>query len=119
MAQKPWLLKDTKEDNFIEVMGAKVFLKPLKYGKSRQAMSVAVTINGKGEVNVDSSLLATLRAVYQIRDWEITDENDEKLPITLETLDEKLSEEFVEELVTKVNEKQGTDQEVSKDEKKK
>jgi hypothetical protein len=114
---KPWLVKESTEENFVEVMGAKVFLKPLKYGKSRQALSVSMKIDQKGNVDLDSSLLATLRALYQIKSWELTDENDKELPVNLETID-SLNESFVEQLVSEINEKQGTDQEVAEDEKK-
>lgn len=104
MTNKPWLKKDTHET--IEVMGTKITLKPLKYGKSREAMSLSVHVDPMtGKASMDTALLATLRALHQIGDWELTDDNDEKLPISLETLDNVLAEEFVEELVTKINSK--------------
>lgn len=116
---KPWLVKKETSDFYVEVMGAKVYLKPLKYGKAREALNVALTIDTMtGKASMDSGLLATLRALYQIKDWEITDENDEKLPINLKTLDEELGEDFVEEMITKINEKAQAVSEVTETEKK-
>lgn len=116
---KPWLVKKETDDLFIEVMGAKVYLKPLKYGKSREALNLALTIDTTtGKASMDSGLLATLRALYQIKDWELTNEEDEILPISLKTLDEELGEDFVEELITKVNDKTKDSSEVTEQEKK-
>jgi hypothetical protein len=116
---KPWLVKKDSKETFVEVMGAKVYLKPLKYGKSREAMSIAVKVNPMtGKADMDTGLLATLRALYQIKDWELTNENDEKLPITLETLDNELSEEFVEKLIQAINLKTQGKNEVTEEEKK-
>lgn len=115
---KPWLAKkDTQK--VIEVLGAKITLKPLKYGKAREALSLALTVNQKtNKAAVDSGLLATLRALHQIADWELTDENDEKLPINLNTLDELLDESFVQELVQEISTQGTPDSSVSEDEKK-
>jgi hypothetical protein len=116
---KPWLIKKDTEDKFVTVMGAKVYLKPLKYGKAREALNVALKLDTMtGKASMDTGLLATLRALYQIKDWELTDDNDEKLPVNLKTLDEELSEEFVEALIQEINKHGKADSEVSEDEKK-
>lgn len=115
---KPWLNKKD-EGKSIEVMGAKIFLKPLKYGKAREALNVALKVNTvTGQASMDSGLLATLRALYQIKDWELTDENDEKLPITLETLDEVLGEDFVQLMIQEINTHGKADSEIDEQEKK-
>lgn len=112
---KPWLAKkDT--DKFVEIMGVKIYLKALKYGKSREALSLALKVNTTtGTASMDSGLLATLRALYQVKSWELTDENDEPLPITLATLDE-LDDDFVSLMIQAINELGG--QEVTPAEKK-
>lgn len=115
---KPWLAKK-ESGKFVVVEGVKVFLKPLKYGKSREALSVALTVNQRtGEAKVDTGLLATLRALYQIKDWELTDENDEKLPINLNTLDEVLDEAFVQQLIQEINSHGAAESVVTEEEKK-
>jgi P2-related tail formation protein len=98
---KPWLKKN--EERTIEVMGAKVTLKKMSFGDSRKAINDSMNIDmNTGKAKVDASLVGVLRALYQIQDWELTDENDNKLPITLDTLDNILDEEFVGELVQKI-----------------
>jgi hypothetical protein len=105
MANKPWLMKKEEEGKFVEVMGAKVYLKNMNFGDSRKIIKQAMTIDPKTKkADVDASLVGVLRSLYQIKDWELTDENDEKLPITLDTLDNVLSEEFVGELMEKIQE---------------
>lgn len=112
---KPWLAKK-EEGKFVEVMGVKIYLKTLKYGKSREALNLALHINTTtGKATMDSGLLATLRALYQIKDWELTDENDEPLPISLATLDE-LDDDFVSLMIEAINKQGG--QEVTVAEKK-
>lgn len=119
MAQmKPWLIKKDTEEVFVEIYGAKVFLKKLSYGKSRTALDAALKIDSKGQPQLNTGLLATLRTIYQITDWELTDENDEKLPINLHTFDEVLDEKVVEELMSKINEKMGDANGVTEEEKK-
>lgn len=103
MANKPWLKKN--DEKTIEVMGAKVILKRMSFGESRQAISKAMKVNMVTQkAEVDASLVGVLRALAQIKDWELTDENDNKLPITLDTLDNVLDEDFVGELIQKINE---------------
>jgi P2-related tail formation protein len=100
---KPWLKKN--DEKVIEVMGAKITLKKMTFGESRKAIKEAMKINMvTKQTEVDPSLLGVLRALAQIKDWELTDENDNKLPITLDTLDNLLDENFVAELIQKINE---------------
>jgi hypothetical protein len=102
MANKPWL-KSNEGEEVIEVMGAKVTLKPFTYGMSRRATQASMKVDPfTRKVEMDAGLMGLLRTLYRIKDWDITDENDEKLPISLDTLD-MLSEEFVNELLQKAN----------------
>lgn len=103
MTNKPWLRKKQAVE-FVEVMGVKVFLKALTYGKSRQATSLAMKIDyNTQEIDMDANLLALLRAIYQISSWELVDDKDKPLPITLKTFDDILDEEFVNELIQKIS----------------
>lgn len=104
MANKPWLKKN--DEKVIEVMGAKITLKKMSFGESRKAIAQAMKVNMVTQkAEVDASLVGVLRALAQIKDWELTDENDNKLPITLDTLDNVLDESFVGELIKAINEK--------------
>lgn len=100
---KPWLKKN--DEKTIEVMGAKITLKPLTFGASREAISKAMKINLETQKpEVDATLVGILRAIAQIKDWELTDEEGNKLPITLETFDNLLDENFVGELIKAIGE---------------
>lgn len=112
---KPWLKK--KETKNIEVMGCKLELKPISFGASRNAVSQAIDIDPMTrKTKIDATLLGVLRAIAQIQDWDLTDDNDKKLPITLETFDEILDEEFVGQIIQAVQDAQ--DEGVSEAEKK-
>lgn len=100
---KPWLKKKDSE-KVIEVMGAKVTVKKLTFGESRKAIQGAIKFNPVSkQPEIDQTLASILRSVAMIKDWELTDENDEKLPITFDTF-ESLDEEFAGELIQKLNE---------------
>jgi hypothetical protein len=115
MAQKPWLKQKT-ENKTVEVMGAKIEIKKLTFGESRKAIAGAVKFNPFTKQNeVDQTLAGVLRSVAMIQDWELTDENDEKLPVTIDTID-SLDEEFVSELIQTMNSED--DNEVTEAEKK-
>jgi maltodextrin utilization protein YvdJ len=102
MANKPWLKKN--DERTIEVMGCKIVLKKMTFGESRKAISGAMNMNVMtGKATVDASLAGVLRTIAQIKDWDLTDENDEKLPITLATFDNLLDEDFVGEVIKKVS----------------
>lgn len=101
MSNKPWLKKNDKKE--ITVMGAKIQLKTMSFGDSRKAVSQAMTLDMDSQkANVDASLVGVLRAIAQIEDWDLTDENDNKLPVTLETFDNVLDEEFVGALIEEI-----------------
>jgi len=104
MAQnKPWL-KKKDENKVIEVMGAKITVKSLTFGDSRKAIQGAIKQNPvTKQVEVDQTLASVLRSIAMIADWELTDENDNKLPIDFNTI-ESLDETFVSELIQKLNE---------------
>lgn len=115
MANKPWLKK--KDTKVVEVMGAKITIKKLTFGESRKAVSGAIKYNPYTKQNeIDQTLAGILRSVAMIEDWELTDENGNKLPITVETMD-SLDEEFTSELLQVINEED--DNEVTDQEKKK
>ncbi|RXF11074.1 hypothetical protein EG878_14555 [Enterococcus faecalis] len=115
---KPWLKKNLEEGkNEVNVMGATIKLKTLSFGDSRKATSAAMEVNERtGSVKIDAGLLGLLRTLYQIDDWDLTDEDGNKLPISLETFDEVLDEPFVNELIAAVS-KSGN-QPITEDEKK-
>lgn len=101
MAQhKPWLKKEVK--NEIEVMGAKIQVKKLSFGDSRKAIQGAIRYNPVSKQNeIDQTLAGVLRSVAMIEDWDLTDENDNKLPIdfnTFEMLDESFASELMQSL---------------------
>jgi hypothetical protein len=99
---KPWLRKET--ENVITVMGAKVTLQTLSFGESRKMASEAVKIDPMtGKVkSFDPSLLGVLNAMSHIKDWDLTDENDNKLPITVETFDNVLDSTFAGQLIQEI-----------------
>lgn len=102
---KAYLRKKDTGDKFVEVMGEKIYLKNMSFGDSRKAIDQALLVDmNTNKTKVDATLLGVLRALGQIRDWTLEDEEGNKLPITLETIDEVLSEEFVGELIQKVTE---------------
>lgn len=115
MTNKPWLRKNTEE--VITVMGAKITLKKMSFGESRKATSQGMTFDLEtGKPTVDPSLIGITRAIAQIKDWELTDENDNKLPITLDTFDNILDEEFAGAIVDAITKRDQNN--VTKEEKK-
>lgn len=112
---KPWLRKNTEK--VIEVMGQKITLKTLSFGENRKVIAEAMEFDPiTNKAKVDPSHLGVLRSVAQIKDWDLTDEHDNKLPITIETFDNILDEKFIEELMTKISEQD--DNSLSESEKK-
>ena len=98
---KPWLKKT--DENEIEVLGSKIVLKKISFGASRSAVNASVKIDPKTQkTDVDATLLSVLRTIGQIKDWDLTDENDEKLPINLNTFDEVLDEEYASKIIEAV-----------------
>lgn len=100
---KPWLKKE-RNDEVVEVMGAKIVLKALSYGKAREAVALAMKLDMQsGQMDMDATLLAALRALYQIKEWDLTDEKDKPIPVTLKQLDD-MDPDFVNELVKVIGE---------------
>ncbi|PEZ47024.1 hypothetical protein CN367_11695 [Priestia megaterium] len=101
MSNKPWLRKEQLRT--LTVMGAKIKVRNLTFGESRKAISSATSTNMETQqMNMDSTLIGVLRTLNAIVDWDLTDENDEKLPITLNTFDNVLDEDFVGEIIKQV-----------------
>lgn len=102
MANKPWLKQ--KDEKVIEVEGCKLTVQRISFGDSRKAIHQAFKFNPvTKDSEVDPTLLGVLRAIYQIKDWDLTDENDNKLPITLDTFDNLLDEDFVGKVIDAVS----------------
>jgi len=100
---KAWLHKPKSKE--IEVMGAKIKVRNLKFGDSRSIVSKAVEVDPMtSKAKIDTSLLGALRTIASIESWDVTDEDDQVLPITLETFDSVLADEFVAELIQAVQE---------------
>jgi hypothetical protein len=113
MTNKPWLKKTDEE--VIDVMGVKITLKKMSFGEARKATAQGMTFDMEtGKSSIDPSLVGVTRTIAQIKDWELTDEKDKKLPITLNTFDNLLDEEFASliiEAVTKRDQNNVTDKE--------
>jgi hypothetical protein len=94
MSNKPWL-KKASEDKSVTVMGANIKVRKLSFGESREIVNKATKVDYKKQTStVDSTLLGVLRCIAMIKEWDITDENENVLPITLDTFDNVLDEEF-------------------------
>jgi hypothetical protein len=114
VVNKPWLKKTERKT--VEVMGAKINIRKLSFGDSRKAIQGAIKYNPvTKQTEIDQTLAGLLRTIKMIESWDLTDENDNPLPITVETLD-KLDEEFVSELIQVLGEED--DNEVTEAEKK-
>lgn len=115
MANKPWLKKkDNKKE--IEVMGAKITVKKLTFGESRKAIQGAIKFNPRTKQNeIDQTLAGVMRSIAMIEDWELTDEDNNKLPIDFNTFEE-FDEEFASELMQALT--NADDNEVTEAEKK-
>lgn len=99
---KPWLKKNN--ERVVDVEGCKITLKPISFGDSRSAVKEAFQIDPlTNKSSIDATLLGVLRAIAQIKDWDLTDENDQKLPVTLETFDNILDEEFAGKIIKEVS----------------
>jgi len=102
---KSYLAK--KETKTIEVFGEKLQVRKTGFKDTRKAMDAATTVIGN-TAKIDTSLVGILRVIYAIESWTLVDENDKPLPITLETFDDVLDEEFVGEIMQAVQDFQGT-----------
>jgi hypothetical protein len=99
---KPWL-KKKEAGKTVPVMGANIVTKKLSFGESRASIKPAMKYNPiTKQQELDQTLAGLLRTVSMIESWDLTDETDKPLPVTIETLD-SLDEEFVAELMQKLN----------------
>lgn len=102
---KPWLKKN--DEKVIHIEGCKIVTKPISFGESRKAMKQALKFDPFTKASaVDPTLLSILRTIAQIKDWDLTDNDDKKLPITLDTFDNLLDEEFVGKVIQAVQDAQ-------------
>ncbi|WPF64876.1 hypothetical protein FBHYGVHD_CDS0029 [Staphylococcus phage MVC_VPHSA1] len=98
---KAWLRKE--KTDVIEVMGATIELRNLSFGETRTIVGESTTQKGKA-VFTDNTKVGILRVIKAIKSWDVTDENENVLPLELNTFDNILDEEFVAEVILKVNE---------------
>lgn len=98
----PWLNKEVIKT--IEVEGVQVVYKTLSFGAQRRIQKQCLSVNEKGKPDVDVSLVGVLQTIEAIVDWGFTDEDGEKLPITLHTFDEVLDPEFGGKIIAAVSE---------------
>lgn len=102
--QFPWL---NKEELFTkDVRGVRITFKKLSFGKQRKLQGEVTKVDSKsGKVDIDASLMMAKMTVDAIVDWDFTDEEENKLPISIHTLDEVLDPEYSAEVVKVVTDK--------------
>lgn len=97
-----------KDVHEIEVMGQKIKLLPLSYGKRKAIQTGFMKMNPRTlTMEVDNANLFKMDDALhlaKIQDWDLIDEESNKLPITMETIEEVLDPEFVEALMKAINE---------------
>lgn len=96
----PWLNKQVMKT--VDVEGMRITYKNLGYGDSRRIQNECVTIGEDKKPKIDIGLMGTLQAVNSIVDWDLTNEEGSKLPISLETFDNLLDATFGEKIVEAV-----------------
>lgn len=102
MTKKSYL--KSKEVKVLTIEGEKISVKKIAFGETRKAMTIATIVDNKTKTaSVDSGLVAVLRTIYAITDWDLVGEDGEKLPIDLDTFDNVLDEEFVGSIIQEVN----------------
>jgi len=106
----PWLNKEVIKT--VDVEGMRITFKNLSYGDSRRIQNECVSVGDDKQPKVDIGLMGTLQAVHSIVDWDLTDEEENKLPITLDTfdnlLDANFGEKIIEAVLGKIDEKVDT-----------
>lgn len=104
MAKKAnaWLNKEVIKT--VTVEGARITYKTLSFGAQRRVQGACVTVNEKGEPKADFTLMGVMQTVEAIMDWDVTDEEGNKLPISVETFDELLNPDFATEIIAVVSE---------------
>lgn len=105
MAKKqfPWLQDNSLKTT--EVNGVRITYKNLAFGEDRRIQNEAVKYDSKtGKPSgVDITLMGVATAVAKIVDWELTDGDGEKLPISVETFDNVLNGEWATDIIDAVN----------------
>ncbi|PEM30158.1 hypothetical protein [Bacillus wiedmannii] len=110
--QFPWLNK--QETKTIPVEGVRVTYKTLSFGEQRKAQSEALVVGPNGKPKLDFGLIGVLQTVAAIVEWDFTDEDGNKLPISLHTFDEVLDPEFGGKIIQAVSEQVTTDVDIEK-----
>lgn len=109
MAKKqfPWLQDNSLKTT--EVNGVRITYKNLAFGEDRRIQNEAIKYDketGKPS-GVDVTLMGVATAVAKIIDWELTDKEGEKLPISVETFDNVLDPEWATDIISAVNNLEG------------
>ena len=91
----------------IEVMGQKIKVAPLSYGQRKAIQTGFMKMNPRTfAMEVDNANLFKMDDtlhVAKIKDWDLLDEDSNKLPINMHTIEEVLDPEFVKALFEAIN----------------
>lgn len=91
----------------IEVMGQKIKIAPLSYGKRKAIQTSFMKMNPRTlMMEVDNENLFKMDDTLhlnKIKDWDLLDENNNKLPIEMHTIEELLDPDFVNALFAEIN----------------
>ena len=101
--QFPWLQDNTLKT--ADVNGVRITYKNLLFGDDRRIQNEAIKYDPKtGKPSgVDVTLMGVAQAVARIVDWELTDREGNKLPISVETFDNELAGEWATDIIDAVN----------------
>jgi len=109
--------KDTIE---IVVEGQKIKIAPLGYGERKRIQTSFMKMNPRTmQMEIDNDNLFKMDDalnVAKIKDWDLLDEDSNKLPIALETIEELLDPDFVKAMMAEIV--KHLPEEVSEEEKK-
>jgi hypothetical protein len=96
-----------EEVQVIEVMGQKIKIAPLSYGKRKAIQTSFMKMNPRTlDMEVDNENLFKMDDTLhlnKIKDWDLLDEDNNKLPITMHTIEELLEPSFVTALFAEIN----------------
>jgi hypothetical protein len=96
-----YLMKKSSKE--VTVMGRKIQVRNLSHGEKGNSMSIAMKIDPISKTSsIDAMLLVTAQTAASIVDWDLVGEDGKKLPISIDTLNNVLAPEFVEELIETV-----------------
>lgn len=100
--QFPWLQDNTLKT--ANVNGVRITYKNLLFGEDRRIQNEAIKYDPKtGKPSgVDVTLMGVAQAVARIVDWELTDTEGNKLPISVETFDNVLDGEWATDIIAAV-----------------